>query len=54
LFEHVVELGEHVFHAGHVFGRHVFNCARHLIDVLLHQLLAQFFDKFLELFACFR
>ena len=54
LFEHVIELSEHVFHAGHVFGRHVLDRSRHLVDVLLHQLLAQFLDKFLELLARFR
>ena len=49
LLEHLVELGQHVLHPGHVLGRHVLHGARDLVDEALHELFAQLVHQGLEL-----
>jgi len=41
LVERGIEVGQHVLHALHVLGGHVAHRPRHLVDVLLHDLLAE-------------
>ncbi|MBK9181371.1 MAG: hypothetical protein IPM45_17780 [Acidimicrobiales bacterium] len=48
LVEHAVELGEHVLHALHLLGAHVAHGPGHLVDVALHQLLAEPVEELLE------
>ena len=48
LVDHLVERRQHLFHALHVFGRHVLHGRRHLVDHLLGQLLAQLLHQLLE------
>jgi hypothetical protein len=52
-FEHLVELGVHVLHAGHVFGRHVIDALLHLAELLLHQLVLELLHELLELLTSF-
>ena len=49
--EHVVEVGEHVLHPGHVLLGDVAHRPGHLVEVALHELLAQLVDELLELLA---
>ena len=51
LLEHLVELGEHVLHALHLLGADVAHRAGHLVEVALHELLAELVDQLLELLA---
>ena len=51
--EQLVELGEHVLHPLHVFGRDVLHRTGHLVEVALHQLLAELLHELLELLARF-
>jgi len=46
--DHLVERRHHVLHALHGLGRHVLHGRRHLIDALLHELLAQSVHQLLE------
>ena len=48
LLEHLVELGEHVLHRCHVLGTHVVHRAGHLVEVALHELLAELVDQLVE------
>ena len=52
--QHLVEPGEHVLHALHVGRRHVLHGAAHLVDHLLHQLLAEPVHQLLEALAGLR
>ena len=54
LLEHLVERGQHVLHARHVLGRHVLHRPGHLVDVALHQLLAELVEQLLEPLAGLR
>ena len=51
LLEHLVELGEHVLHALHALRAHVLHAFGHLVEVALHQLLAQLVHELLEALA---
>ena len=53
-FEHLIEVGHHVFHALHVFWRDGFHGAGHLVEVALGQLLFELLHEFLELLPGFR
>ena len=48
LLEHVVELGHHVLHAGHVLGGDVLHGPGHLVELLLHQLLPELLEQVVE------
>ena len=48
LLEHLVELGEHVLHALHPLRRHVLHPFGHLVEVALHELLAQLVHQLFE------
>ena len=52
LVEHVVELRHHVFEPFHVFGRHVAHTFGHLVELALHQLLAQSIHEIVEALLC--
>ena len=43
--EHLVQLGQHVLHALHLLGVDVLHRAGHLVEVALHQLLAQLVEQ---------
>ncbi len=51
LFEHLIELVEHVFHLRHALGGHVLHALGELVEVALHELLAQLIHQLLEPFA---
>ena len=48
LVEHLVELGEHVLHPLHLLGIDVAHRAGHLVEVALHELLAELVEQLLE------
>ena len=48
LLKHLIERLHHVFHAGHVFGPHLLQRTRHLVDHLLHQLLFELLHQLIE------
>ena len=51
LLEHLVQLGQHVLHPGHVLGTDIAHRAGHLVEVALHELLAQLVGELLELLS---
>ncbi len=46
--DHLVQRGHHVLHPRHVLGGHVLHAFGHLVDVALHQLLAELVHQLLE------
>ena len=49
LLEHLVEARQHVLHPRQLLGRHVLHALGHLVEVALHQLLAQLVHQAFEL-----
>ena len=48
LFQHLVEVGEHVFDARHVLGREVLGLLGYLLHEVFHHLLAELVEQLVE------